>query len=386
MTLFLFVNAATWSYASSILVGVIVRAAEMRLVGYAAYYLSFVILTLVGGFLGNKFQRLQVLYAWTVLGAAASGIPILLRTFSPIHMLLLSMTLGASVGVGMPSCLALLPALTQVQERGRISGVIFFVTCLALFPMLLVIYTNTVAGSVLLIVWRLLGIIPLRYGGWSGFAPAERPVISYSSILRARPFTLYFMTWLTFSLVDTTEQIVLVRFFGSDLFDLIIQTEMIVGAVSALLGGLLLDLVGRKRMAIFSFVVLGLGYAILGLAASMPGSWLAFSIVDGIAWGTLTTLFMLTLWGDLAPRECGEKYYAIGTLAPPLAGIVKALLAPFLELVSISGAFSLASLFLFLSVLPLLMAPETLPEEVLERRRMRRYIERAKKLTKGHVS
>lgn len=73
-------------------------------------------------------------------------------------------------------------------------------------------------------------------------------------------------------------------------------------------------------------------------------------------------------------------------MPPSVASVAKVILVPALGSIQISGAFSLASLFLFLSVVPLLIAPETLPEKVIEQRRMRSYIDRAKRLAKGHVS
>jgi len=50
-----------------------------------------------------------------------------------------------------------------------------------------------------------------------------------------------------------------------------------------------------------------------------------------------------------------------------------------------TSAFSLASFFLFLAVLPLLYAPETLPEKKIELRRLRKYVETAKKFQRKYA-
>jgi hypothetical protein len=42
-------------------------------------------------------------------------------------------------------------------------------------------------------------------------------------------------------------------------------------------------------------------------------------------------------------------------------------------------AFSLASFFLFVAVLPLMYAPETLPEKKIKDRELRDYLEKAKR-------
>jgi hypothetical protein len=46
----------------------------------------------------------------------------------------------------------------------------------------------------------------------------------------------------------------------------------------------------------------------------------------------------------------------------------------------VSAAFSLASFFLFLAILPLIYAPETLPEKRIQERKIKKYAEEAKKV------
>jgi hypothetical protein len=48
-------------------------------------------------------------------------------------------------------------------------------------------------------------------------------------------------------------------------------------------------------------------------------------------------------------------------------------------------SFSFASLFLFIAVLPLIYAPETLPEKKIQERQIRKYAEEAKKLAQKEV-
>jgi hypothetical protein len=62
-----------------------------------------------------------------------------------------------------------------------------------------------------------------------------------------------------------------------------------------------------------------------------------------------------------------------------LSNLISALVRPFVEVVPITASFSLASFFLFLAILPLLYAPETLPEKVMKNRELKSYIEKAQK-------
>jgi hypothetical protein len=56
------------------------------------------------------------------------------------------------------------------------------------------------------------------------------------------------------------------------------------------------------------------------------------------------------------------------------------LVGQYVESINISTAFSLASFFLFLAILPLIYAPETLPEKRIQQRQIKKYAEEAKKI------
>ena len=79
-----------------------------------------------------------------------------------------------------------------------------------------------------------------------------------------------------------------------------------------------------------------------------------------------------------------EKFYLIGVLPFVVSSYIQILFTPYAKLIDISAAFSLASLFLFLAVFPILLAPETLPEKKIELKRLRKYVEKAKKIREKH--
>jgi hypothetical protein len=56
-----------------------------------------------------------------------------------------------------------------------------------------------------------------------------------------------------------------------------------------------------------------------------------------------------------------------------------AVVVPFAGDIKAVTAFSLASFFLFVAVLPLMYAPETLPEKKIKDRELRDYLEKAKR-------
>ncbi|MEA2090282.1 MAG: MFS transporter, partial [Thermoproteota archaeon] len=144
-------------------------------------------------------------------------------------------------------------------------------------------------------------------------------------------------------------------------------------------GGFFADLVGRKRVAVAGFVALGIAYAILGFFPDMLIFQWFYSIVGAVAWGMFTTVFLMTIWADLSQSTTREKYYAIGGMPFLLSGVIPLLAEPYSKEISVHAAFSLASFFLFLAVLPLMYAPETLPEKKIQLRKLRKYVEEAKK-------
>ena len=91
---------------------------------------------------------------------------------------------------------------------------------------------------------------------------------------------------------------------------------------------------------------------------------------------------LLIILGVMLITSCTitEKYYLIGVVPLLIASYLPFLVTPFAKAMDeVSTAFSLASFFLFIAVLPLLYAPETLPEKKMELRRLRKFADDAKK-------
>jgi MFS family permease len=187
-----------------------------------------------------------------------------------------------------------------------------------------------------------------------------------------------------FCLIDRFEQPILKNFFG-DFHFFIVTIGPLIASFSALIAGLLSDEIGRKLVVLCGFATLGIGYGIIGLAPATMISWYFFLIVGSISTGILWVTFWLILWGDLSRSGAGEKYYAIGEAPYFFTFIIRVLPAPQVTMIPATSAFSLASFFLFLAVLPLLYAPETLPQKKIELRRLRKYVETAKKLEEKYM-
>jgi MFS family permease len=187
-----------------------------------------------------------------------------------------------------------------------------------------------------------------------------------------------------FCLINFIENPIVNDFFGEDLALFIPLAEFGIGSFAALIGGRISDSVGRKRVVILGFIMLGMGYAILGLFSNITLSRYLYLILDGIAWGIFLMMFFMVMWSELAGKRIKEKYYLIGALPFLISSYLEIAFTPYAELIDISTAFSLASFFLFIAVFPILLAPETLPEKKMELRRLRRYIEKAQEIREEH--
>jgi MFS family permease len=381
--LFLLFNALIWYFMTRRIMHQILNGLDtthlQNLIIWGVHDLTLIGSGVAGSILSDKTRRLRVLYLWILLGTIASALP----GFLPItlmHILGISFLWGISFGLGMPSCLAYFADCTALENRGRMSGIIFLTINISAPFIVMLLRIDLPVSFAISTIWRGLGLIMLLL-----LKPAEnhtlerRKQISFTSIFHNKSFLLYLIPWFMFSLIDRFEKVFFEHFLAPDLFDLLSPIGPIVGTIFAFVGGLLSDWVGRKRVVIYGFVSLGLAYAAVGITQGVLLSLYFYSVIDGIAWGVFTVTFFLILWGDLSSPGTRGKYYAIGIIPFFLADFIGVLFVPYV-LIPPSAAFSVASLFLFLAVLPLLYVPETLPEKKIELRRLRKYVEKAKKI------
>ena len=201
---------------------------------------------------------------------------------------------------------------------------------------------------------------------------------SYLELIRQRKILLYLFPWIMFSVINFAEAPILEIVFGTNVFAFLQLVEFAFIGVFAILGGTLADIAGRKRVVIPGFVMLGIEYAALSAFSDIPFAPYLFVTLDGITWGLLYSVFLTVLWGDLGEHYEKEKYYSLGVIPFLLLTILTILIKPYANDISPSTAFSIASFCLFLAVIPLMYAPETLPEKVMKDRDLQSYVDKAK--------
>lgn len=349
---------------------------------WGIYDLAIIGSSVVGAVLSDKIKRFKLLCLWLLLGIVASSLPIFLSDISFTYVLGMSFLWGISFGLGMPSCLAHFANRTSFENRGRIGGIIFFAISISTPLVVMLSYTNLQLISIISAVWRGVGfamILLLKIPEENVLEKGKH--ISLIRVLQNRSFLLYLVPWFMFSFIAGFEKLIFEHLLESDVYEFLGMIESIIGTFFALVGGLISDWIGRKRVVIYGFISLGLAYAVVGILPISPLSWLFNRIVDGIAWGMFLVLFVSVLWGDLSPRGIGsaERYYVVGSIPFFFADFIGSLFTPYVWIPA-SAAFSMASFFLFTAVLPLMYAPETLPAKKIELRRLRKYVEAARKV------
>jgi len=376
-------NVFTWYYITLMIIENIPLDASITSAFRTVFYLAAIGSGLAGSLLSERIRRLRLFYLWMSMGVASSLMLASLEGATIAYISIAFVILGVSFGLGIPSCLAYLADSTSVENRGRVSAVIFLFVNLCAFPLAIVLSTLDLSiYFVVLVLWRGLGLAVFAL-----LRPDEKTLektsksTTFLRILHDRSFLLYFVPWLMFNTIDSLEKALLKDFFGSEFHRLIITLSPVIASFSILLGGLLSDRIGRKRVVVYGFVSLGVAYAIIGIAPLLQLAWSFYLVVDAIATGILWITFILILWGDLSLHSGREKYYVVGSLPFLATASIPLSVMPLSNVLPAGTAFSIASFFLFLAVVPLMYAPETLPQKNIELRRLKGYIEQARKLT-----
>ena len=350
---------------------------------YGVYYVAVITFAVAGTIVVHKnISRERLLSSWMFVGVVASFLLAPFEAFQTqiIYVFVAAFTLGVSLGLGFPSCLAYFSDHASIEQKGRLGGITYCVASIGIFLMgLLTMVLPSFDSMLVFALWRIVGLVVFILAKPKKGIMEEQRNVSYKDIIRERSFLLYLVPWIMFCLVNFLEAAVLKSLFGADFYNLTPVMEFGVGSIAALIGGVFADLVGRKRIVIFGYVMLGIGYAILGLFPDQMFSWYFYIAVDGIAWGIFALIFFITIWGELAAYRTKDKYYFLGVLPFLASTYIEILFEPYAKTISVSAYFSLASLFLFLAVLPLMYAPETLPEKKIKQMELKGYIEKAKR-------
>ncbi|MGD6807180.1 MAG: MFS transporter [Candidatus Bathyarchaeia archaeon] len=390
--IFLVLNTFVWYLLTYFAFNTILSSLNLPSNDEIALFLIYNIGIAVTAIVGSKLfpkARTKGLYAWLFMGTIATFFLIFVSNANLLANSLIAFFFGASIGIGLPSCLSYFANLATIESRGLMGGIIWSLTgfTVGILAVLMNLgQLDTDAVIIILASWRLIGavvfpIINRCYKPETEKQPVEKSP-SYFSIIRDKQVLLYLFPWVMFSIINFAEGPLIELAFGTELYTSIVMFEYVFIGIFAIIGGALSDIVGRKRVVIVGFVMLGIEYAALSAFSGYQAVSYLFLILDGITWGLLFSVFLTVIWGDLGERYGKEKFYTVGGIPFLLSAFLTIIVTPYANTdnINLVTAFSIASFFLFLAVIPLMYAPETLPEKSMKDRDLKSYIEKAQKI------
>ena len=381
-SVFLVLNAIIWYFlALLVLEGIAGSESYLQTQLLWSVHITALAVSLVAGtLLIAKIGRKGLFMFWTLLGVV-SPLALFALNFAPtIVAFSCSILFAVSIGLGMPNCMEYFVRSTHTGSRGRYAGLILLLSGIGLFSLRL-IGEGIVISALVLIVWRISGLtVTFASKPFKEERNNKSENLSYSSLFHQRPFILYIIPWIMFSLVDYLSAPVASNILGQSTFATLNIIESAVSGAAAIAAGFLIDHFGRKQAAIAGFAMMGLTYAVLGFYPNNTASWYIYTVFDGITWGIFGILFIFCIWGELNQNAPTDKYYALGILPFFISRFIELTSANYISAsVDSYTLFSFTAFFLFLAVLPLAYAPETLPEKILKDRDLKNYVEKALK-------
>ncbi len=348
-------------------------------VGKSLFLGSAAFSAIIGSIISEKVERRKFLYLWIAFGALVAGSLAVFQGLS--FFLFVSVLLGISLGLGFPSCIAFLADSTTPEERGRVSGVTILATFLVVFP---VVAIPPLLGFGLTAVILLCLI---RIAGFAAFFldPIKREKgkgDSWLEIFSNKEFAYYIFPWLMVNIADGLRLLIWGNFQVFPEFNEIVQIGYYIRYLGvgffSFVAGVASDRIGRKTPIIIGLILMGVSFAFLGYMSTI--SLFLFLILSGVAWSFLFVVYFSVL-GDLASKFSKERFYALGWITPisilmgfsSLAGVFY-LTAP------LSFVSPILSIILFLTIIPILVAEETLPKAKIRKRRLREHTEKVGKL------
>jgi len=345
--------------------------------GFLCFSVSFG--TILACFLMQRVSKTSLVVTWSMF----SSVGTILITLIPnvTFRIAIFLLLGAVFGIGQLALFALFWEKTVPEERGRMSGLIGFISLL-IFPLVYASVGNldfsvTLILSVILnsAIMAVLLLRSKREAVQSGRRDLER----YTG---KRTVLLYSIPWLVFSVINATLgntiSLHVSHQFNPTSVALLVIMQVVGGSIGALLGGLMADFVGRRPSLATGLILYGISSAISGLAQSYELFYLSY-IGIGLTWGIFLTLYLFVVWGDLANVETRLRMYSIGLVIYYSATGVGSFFSSQFSNIPLTVASIISCLFIFLSNIPLLFAPELLPRDFRERIQLKSYISLVKR-------
>jgi hypothetical protein len=283
---------------------------------------------------------------------------------------------GISAAMCLPNVISAFLSKTDYNNRGSACGIFTFIVFVVIIALSFVI-DSFIALVIALVILKALGFLASIKIKSIDFVTEELVYVKTS----IRTKIAFLVVWTVFNVVDVVVTAILSSTVDpSQIQNTIIESRAI-GLVAMVVAGAIMDNYGRKRIMIFAYAYLGLDYAMISLAGN---SLYQLTVLDGIAWGILTILLLLILWGDVC-KPTSRGIWIAASLSIAFSLQILALWMPsLLNGLSNAQIFPLTSIFLFVAVVIILALPETIPDRFLQKKELEDYIQQVKKVSEKY--
>jgi len=373
----------TWYYVFplSVLRHAVGSSAEIYLMAHASFNFIIAITLLLNIFFIHRFGKIRIIYEFSIATSIASIL--LLFTSSIILRLIIIFVAGIFFGIGQLAFFTYFWSLTVSEERGRVAGFVGFFSLPIFHIVSLMVGTFDFYGAVMLSVILSFGTLVIKLlRPEKAILTAKKDEIGYNP--EKRTILLYAVPWVLYSLINATLARNMAFYVSqrvlSSYYFMVLSVSQLVGAVfGALGGGIVADFFGRRLSLIFSLTSYGISLVLVGLVKSYEMFCIVY-VVNGLNWGVLLTLYLLVVWGDLANKESCAKSYSIGLIIFYLATGVGSLLTHQIFQIPLTVSSLVSCLLIFLSNIPLVLAPELLSSDFRERIKLKLYMNVVRKI------
>ena len=335
---------------------------------------------IVTSFFVGRFDSLKMIYTSSVITAAITVLLFLI----PNELVKIFSVLFAGVffGIGQLAFFTYFWNKTYPEERGRAGGLIGFI-CLPFYFILIPMVAETLdlVGSVILAFVLSLGTLLVI------FIKPEKKIVSETKAGREsypekRTILYYSIPWFLFSFINAT----LARNISYSIslevtrssYLLFTSVQVIAAVFGALGGGIIADFFGRRLTLALSLTLYGISTALAGIVQNNAVFYFVYA-ANGLSWGMLLTLYSFVIWGDLANKKNCGKMYSLGLTTFYLTASIGPLLTQISQLPLVMSSL-IGCVMIFLSNVPVALAPELLSSDFRNRIRLRLHMNALRKI------
>jgi MFS family permease len=379
--LILFISFYTSYFVFSLFfIQYVIPSDNNRLIAQASFNFIIAIICLSTSFLINRVNKLRVIYICSITISIVAVL--LFFTSNYFFSIAFILIIAIFFGLGQLAFFTYFWNLTAPEERGRIAGLIGFVTLFFyLFVDLAAAETLDFFGTVILGIILSLGTLLVI------LLSPEKALLTEKKDDRGnypekRTIILYLIPWVLFSLINATIakniSLNVSQTVPNSLYSFLIVLQLIAALFGTLGGGIIADFYGRRFSLVLSLTLYGISSALAGIANNYAIFYFVY-VANGLSWGILLTLYNFVVWGDLANKENCAKMYSIGLITFYFSVGLGLLLSQTLQMPLVVSALS-SCVLIFLANIPIVVAPELLSSDFRERIRLKLHINAVKKI------